>query len=343
MYNRGVAVSAFACALALFAAGGPAAPSRPADLRDAPADNSWAGGSIAAMEVPAAGAAAEAAPETGPAEALELSRAVRARWTVQQAERMLRLANGSELRYLGRALGPNEEDYARKKLAAVDTLLKHAKAHAVTAADISAAEYYMAPGFAASLAPEEDAGEELDFGGRGFSETAAASSAPDDSRFVRRGFPAGDMARIRAQVDAARQRRDAAGHVHGWQGNARQAFNPFLKRIGADREIPDSGCSSWAFASIEAIRADRELAGKYDTAAVYGWKLLPHFVALVWPRGSDPLAAGVYVDAWASRTEVGTLGEWRRYYSFINVVSPDGMRECDLDDWRGDFSIQKCW
>lgn len=65
-------------------------------------------------------------------------------------------------------------------------------------------------------------------------------------------------------------------------------------------------------------------------------------MALVWSLGSDPLAAGVYVDAWASRTEVGTLGEWRRYYSFINVVSPDGMRECDLD-WRGDFSTQKCW
>jgi hypothetical protein len=297
------------------------------------------------MEVPAATAARESVPETGPAEALELSRAIRARWTVQQAERMLRLANEAELRYLGQALGPNEEDYARKKLAAVDKLLIHAKAHAVTGADVSAAEYYMAPGFAATLVPEQDdsASETAGMEDRGFSKGLSLGGYSGDSRFASRGFPAGDMARMRGLVEAARQKRDAAGHTHGWTGNARQAFNPFLKRIGADREIPDSGCSSWAFASIEALRSDKDIAAKYDTAAIYGWKLLPHFVALVWPRGTDPLATGLYVDAWASKTDIGTLGEWRRFYSFINVVSPEGMRECDLDDWHGDFGNAKCW
>lgn len=344
MHNRGVAVLAFLCASAAFAAGGPGL-SRPAGLRDAPADSSWAAGSIADREVPAATAASESAPETGPAEALELSRAIRARWTVQQAERMLRAANESELAYLGRALGPGEEDYARRKLSAVDKLLKHAKAHAVTGADVSAAEYYMAPGFAATLIPEQDpsASEAAATFDRGSSKGLSLGAYSGDSRFASRGFPAGDMARIRALVEAARQKRDAAGHVHGWTGNARQAFNPFLKRIGADREIPDSGCSSWAFASIEALRADGDISGKYDTAAIYGWKLLPHFVALVWPKGSDPLRAGIYVDAWAGKTEIGTLGEWRGFYSFINVVSPEGMRECDLDDWHGDFNSNKCW
>jgi len=346
MSYRSVAVLAFLFASAVFAAGGPALFVRPADLRDAPA--SWnpadVAGSAASIEVPAAPAATEAVAESGSPEALELSRALRTRWNVEQAEHMLRAADERQLGALGQALGPNEEDFARKKLAAVDSLLKHAKAHALTGADRSAAKAYMEAGFADTLYPEQEEGAvEEDFGGRGFSKSVSVADGPDDSRFASRGFPGGDMARIRGLVEAARAKRDAAGHVHGWQGNARQAFNPFLKRIGADREIPDSGCSSWAFASIDALRADKTLSARYDTAAMYGWKLLPHFVALVWPKGSDPLRAGIYVDAWAGKTDIGTLGEWRRFYSFINVVQPDGMRECDLDDWRGDFSNAKCW
>ena len=345
MENRSVAVLAFFCASALFAAGGPALYSRPADLRDAPRDSGWASGMDAAsVDVPAVPAAAEAVAESGSSEGLEFSRALRARWNVEQAERLLRAVGEQHLRALGRDLGPAEEDFARKKLAAVRDLLTHAKAHALTGADRSAAQVYMEPGFAATLYPEPD-GEAAParFAGRAGNKGIEIGDGPDDSRFAARGFGGGDMARIRGLVDAARAKRDSAGHVHGWQGNARQAFNPFLRRIGADREIPDSGCSSWAFASVEALRADKTLAAKYDTAAMYGWKLLPHFVALVWPRGTDPLRTAIYVDAWAGRTEVATLGEWRRFYSFINVVQPDGMRECDLDDWHGDFDSSKCW
>ncbi|OGR63033.1 MAG: hypothetical protein A2X31_00525 [Elusimicrobia bacterium GWB2_63_22] len=346
MENKSAAVLAFFCASALFAAGGPALCSRPSDLRDAPRDSGWASGMDAvSVDVPAVPAAAEAVAERGSSEGLEFSRALRARWNVEQAERLLRTVGEQHLRALGQDLGPAEEDFARKKLAAVRDLLTHAKAHALTGADRSAAQIYMEPGFAATLYPEQEKGTEE------FSRAAntrnynksLALDGPDDSRFAPRGFTGGDMARIRGLVDAARAKRDSAGHVHGWQGNARQAFNPFLRRIGADREIPDSGCSSWAFASVEALRADKTLAAKYDTAAMYGWKLLPHFVALVWPRGTDPLRTAIYVDAWAGKTEIATLGEWRRFYSFINVVQPDGMRECDLDDWHGDFNSAKCW
>lgn len=345
MDNRSVAVFAFLCASAVFAAGGPSRSIPVSDLRDAPRDSGWAAGMNSAnVDIPAVPAAAEAVAESGSPEALELSRAVRARWNVDQAERMLRAADERQLRYLGQALGPNEEDFARKKLAAVDALLKHSKAHALTSADRSAAEAYMEPGFAGTLYPEQE-GEAAaaEFAGRGGNKGITLSDGPDDSRFAPRGFSGGDMARIRGLVEAERAKRDAAGHVHGWNGNARQYLNPFLKRIGADREIPDSGCSSWAFASVDALRADKTLSSKYDTAAIYGWKLLPHFVALVWPRGADPLRTGIYVDAWAGKTDIGTLGEWRRFYSFINVVQPDGMRECDLDDWHGDFGIARCW
>jgi len=350
MENRSTAVFAFLCASALFAAGGPALCSRPADFRDAPGGIALTElvGSSSGTDVPAPSAAAEAVAESGSPEALELARALRTRWNVGQAERMLRAVGEQHLRALGRDLGPNEEDFARKKLAAVRSLLIHAKAHALTGADLSAARAYMEPGFAETLYPEQEeaaAEEEYSKASRSRDEgkSAAVSDGPDDSRFAARGFGGGDMARIRGLVEAARARRDSAGHVHGWNGNARQALNPFLRRIGADREIPDSGCSSWAFASVDALRADRAINEKFDTAAMYGWKLLPHFVALAWPKGTDPLRTAIYIDAWAGKTDIGTLGEWRRFYSFINVVQPEGMRECDLDDWHGDFSSGKCW
>ena len=296
------------------------------------------------MDIPAVPAAAEAVAERGSSEGLQFSRALRARWNVEQAERLLRTVGEPHLLALGRDLGPAEEDFARKKLAAVRDLLTHAKAHALTGADRSAAQIYMEPGFAATLYPEQESGGyEEEYGGRDSSKSVAVSDGPDDSRLAARGFSGSDMARIRGLVEAARAKRDSAGHVHGWNGNARQALNPFLRRIGADREIPDSGCSSWAFASVDALRADKTLASKYDTAAMYGWKLLPHFVALAWPKGTDPLRTAIYIDAWAGKTDIGTLGEWRRFYSFINVVQPEGMRECDLDDWHGDFDSSKCW
>lgn len=346
MTDKGMSLSFCLLASVLFAAAGPRPAARHADLRDALNDASLEGtmDSASGIETPAVPAPVETVPGEGAmspaaaAEARSVFAGMRAKWTVPQAEYMTHAVTDRQLKEIGLVFGPGSEAFARKKLQAVRGMLKRAKAHVPAGSDVDVAADYMATGFAGTLFAEPTRAA------AGYSKTAGyAGRGVADLRFAALGFEQEDMARIRAVIEKTRGTRDAAGYVHGWQGNARQALNPYLRRLGIDREIPDSGCSSWAFASVDALRADGNVNAKFAAAAIYGWKLLPHFVALVWPRGADPRRNGIYVDAWAGRTDIGTLGEWRRFYSFIDAVSPDGGRECRLDDWAGDFSVRKCW
>jgi len=135
-------------------------------------------------------------------------------------------------------------------------------------------------------------------------------------------IPAEDLKRIDAVVADMKQKRQAAGSENGWLGNFRQS-------VGLTKA--DSGCSGWSEATIGAIKRDPVLSEKYEVGYVRGLRNpigavtkwppsapipLPHFVAVVWPKGTDPNDTGMYVDSWASDTKRGPIREYTREYSF---------------------------
>lgn len=135
-------------------------------------------------------------------------------------------------------------------------------------------------------------------------------------------FPAEDLKRIDKAVSEMKSARQAAGSENGWLGNFRQS-------VGLTKA--DSGCSGWSAASISAIKNDPVLREKYEVGYVRGLRNpigavtkwppsaplpLPHFVAVVWPKGTDPNDTAIYVDAWAAQTKRGPIGEYTREYSF---------------------------
>lgn len=136
------------------------------------------------------------------------------------------------------------------------------------------------------------------------------------------GFSAGDLARIDSVVADMKQKRQAAGSENGWLGNFRQS-------VGLTKA--DSGCSGWSEAAINAIKSDPELSKKYEVGYVRGLRNpigavtkwppsapipLPHFVAVVWPKGTDPNDTAIYVDSWASQTKRGPIKDYTYEYSF---------------------------
>lgn len=135
-------------------------------------------------------------------------------------------------------------------------------------------------------------------------------------------IPAADLQRIDAVVADMKQKRQAAGSENGWLGNFRQS-------VGLTKA--DSGCSGWSEATIGAIKRDPVLSEKYEVGYVRGLRNpigavtkwppsapipLPHFVAVVWPKGTDPNDTGMYVDSWAGDTKRGPIREYTREYSF---------------------------
>jgi hypothetical protein len=135
-------------------------------------------------------------------------------------------------------------------------------------------------------------------------------------------IPAADLKRIDAVVADMKQKRQAAGSENGWLGNFRQS-------VGLTKA--DSGCSGWSEATIGAIKRDPVLSEKYEVGYVRGLRNpvgavtkwppsvpvpLPHFVAVVWPKGTDPNDTGMYVDSWAKDTKRGPIREYTREYSF---------------------------
>lgn len=135
-------------------------------------------------------------------------------------------------------------------------------------------------------------------------------------------IPAEDLKRIDAVVADMKQKRQAAGSENGWLGNFKQS-------VGLTKA--DSGCSGWSEATIGAIKRDPVLSEKYEVGYVRGLRNpigavtkwppsvpvpLPHFVAVVWPKGTDPNETGMYVDSWAKDTKRGPIREYTREYSF---------------------------
>ncbi|PKM96991.1 MAG: hypothetical protein CVU79_10675 [Elusimicrobia bacterium HGW-Elusimicrobia-3] len=135
-------------------------------------------------------------------------------------------------------------------------------------------------------------------------------------------IPADDLKRIDAVVADMKQQRQAAGSENGWLGNFKQS-------VGMTKA--DSGCSGWSEATIGAIKRDPVLSEKYEVGYVRGLRNpigavtkwppsvpvpLPHFVAVVWPKGTDPNDTGMYVDSWAKDTKRGPIREYTREYSF---------------------------
>lgn len=135
-------------------------------------------------------------------------------------------------------------------------------------------------------------------------------------------IPAEDLKRIDAVVADMKQKRQAAGSENGWLGNFKQS-------VGLTKA--DSGCSGWSEATIGAIKRDPVLSEKYEVGYVRGLRNpvgavtkwppsvpvpLPHFVAVVWPKGTDPNDTGMYVDSWAKDTKRGPIREYTREYSF---------------------------
>ncbi|HAN05937.1 MAG: hypothetical protein A2X29_10835 [Elusimicrobia bacterium GWA2_64_40] len=135
-------------------------------------------------------------------------------------------------------------------------------------------------------------------------------------------IPAADLKRIDAVVADMKQKRQAAGSENGWLGNFKQS-------VGLTKA--DSGCSGWSEATIRAIKSDPALSEKYEVGYVRGLRNpvgavtkwppsvpvpLPHFVAVVWPKGTDPNDTGMYVDSWAKDTKRGPIREYTREYSF---------------------------
>lgn len=144
--------------------------------------------------------------------------------------------------------------------------------------------------------------------------TAAAKKQP--------GFAPEDLKRIDAVVADMKQKRQAAGSENGWLGNFRQS-------VGLSKA--DSGCSSWSEATMGAIKNDPVLGQKYEVGYVRGLRNpigavtkwppsvplpLPHFVAVVWPKGTDPNDTAIYVDSWAKDTKRGPIKDYTYEYSF---------------------------
>ncbi|MBI4350310.1 MAG: hypothetical protein HY550_02620 [Elusimicrobia bacterium] len=136
------------------------------------------------------------------------------------------------------------------------------------------------------------------------------------------GFAPEDLKRIDSVVADMKQKRQAAGSENGWLGNFRQS-------VGLSKA--DSGCSSWSEATISAIKNDPVLGEKYEVGYVRGLRNpigavtkwppsvplpLPHFVAVVWPKGTDPNDTAIYVDSWAKDTKRGPIKDYTYEYSF---------------------------
>lgn len=147
----------------------------------------------------------------------------------------------------------------------------------------------------------------------------AGGAAPAPGRT---GFTQGDLQRIDTVVAEMKLKRQAAGSENGWLGNFRQS-------VGLAKA--DSGCSGWSSATIDAIKNDPALSQKYEVGYVRGLRNplgavtkwppsvplpLPHFVAVVWPKGTDPNDTAIYVDAWAKDTKRGPIREYTYEYSF---------------------------
>lgn len=136
------------------------------------------------------------------------------------------------------------------------------------------------------------------------------------------GFAPEDLKRIDSVVADMKQKRQAAGSENGWLGNFKQS-------VGLSKA--DSGCSGWSEATIGAIKNDPVLSQKYEVGYVRGLRNpvgavtkwppsvplpLPHFVAVVWPKGTDPNETAIYVDSWAKDTKRGPIKEYTYEYSF---------------------------
>lgn len=136
------------------------------------------------------------------------------------------------------------------------------------------------------------------------------------------GFAPEDLKRIDSVVADMKQKRQAAGSENGWLGNFKQS-------VGLSKA--DSGCSGWSEATVSAIKNDPVLSQKYEVGYVRGLRNpvgavtkwppsvplpLPHFVAVVWPKGTDPNETAIYVDSWAKDTKRGPIKEYTYEYSF---------------------------
>lgn len=135
-------------------------------------------------------------------------------------------------------------------------------------------------------------------------------------------FNSADLKRMDSVVADMKQKRQAAGSENGWLGNFKQS-------VGLSKA--DSGCSGWADATVNAIKNDPVLSQKYEAGYVRGLRNplgavtkwppssplpLPHFVAVVWPKGTDPNDTAIYVDSWAKETKRGPIRDYTYEYSF---------------------------
>ena len=56
-----------------------------------------------------------------------------------------------------------------------------------------------------------------------------------------------------------------------------------------------------------------------------------HFVAVIWPKGTDPNETACYIDAWETVTKYGYIQEFTFMYSW----SVDGTPTIEYEDDRG--------
>ena len=162
---------------------------------------------------------------------------------------------------------------------------------------------------------------------RSHATTVSGGAVPElygdtDSSHKQGAFTPKDLERIDSVVADMKQKRQAEGADNGWLGNFKQSLG--LSKTG-------SGCSDWTNAAVSAIKDDPVLSQKYEAGYVRGLRNpigaltkwppsvpipLPHFVAVVWPKGTDPNETAIYVDSWAKDTKRGPIKDFTYEYSF---------------------------
>ncbi|MBK6849079.1 MAG: hypothetical protein IPG96_16610 [Proteobacteria bacterium] len=141
-------------------------------------------------------------------------------------------------------------------------------------------------------------------------------------------LPPRDIETIVSVVGKFKQQALREGAVTGWWGNART-------HSGAT-----GGCSWWASRVVGALEADPRIANRYEFGIVWGLRNiaaavvltlsgtptvpvpLPHFVAVIWPKGTDPNISGVYIDAWQTETRYGPIRDFTFEYSWSLDCTP---------------------